>query len=576
MSLRPTPLLLGLLLAAPPLAAQVPDSLPPRDTLPATDTLAVPLPPADTVPEDSARALRRAARAAAAPAVGTRFVVLASGEDDRLRLRQLLGAEGTAGYLVRSPSTLRPFAAGGGGLRVDWVAPRVESVWNSGLPWTFNDGPLWAGRGASAQLTAGVRLAAGPLSLTLAPQLVYEANADYDVVFYPNPDQRSPFADPWHTNPESLDVPTRFGDEAHTFVDPGQSALTLDLGPAAIGFATENEWWGPGIRNAIVLSSHAAGVPRAFLRTDRPLRTFAGDFEGRILLGLLDESDYFDYDESNDHRSLSAVALTWQPRFDRRLTLGYARGVYQVARSVDDVLSHAFNFVRRVGRPNAVSPFEPGRPRKPDQVYSFFGRYVLPDDGLEAYAEWARTEAPADLRELLLFPNHTQGYTVGVQWARPVGGSGVLRLQTELSNLEQNNSYRQFRPIGFYNSRPVPQGYTQEGQVLGAAIGHGSSSQWLAADYLGRRWALGAFAGRIRWQTDAYYSARPPSEFAYDVSVWAGVRGGVELPWARVDAEASTGNRYNYLFQFDYDPVTFHGIDVRNHSLKLTVTTLAR
>jgi hypothetical protein len=209
-------------------------------------------------------------------------------------------------------------------------------------------------------------------------------------------------------------------------------------------------------------------------------------------------------------------------------------------------------------------------------VYSFFGRYVMPADGLEAYAEWARTEAPRSFREFLLLPNWTQGYTVGAQWARPAGSGGVLRLQAEFTNLEQNTSNRQYRQVGFYKSRPVPQGYTEKGQWLGAAIGHGSSSQWLAGDYFGRGWTLGAFLGRVRWQTDQYYGARPRTEYAYDVSVWAGLRGGVELSRARIELEASTGSRYNYLFQFDYDPFTLAGLDVRNHSLRLTVTTLGR
>ncbi len=143
--------------------------------------------------------------------------------------------------------------------------------------------------------------------------------------------------------------------------------------------------------------------------------------------------------------------------------------------------------------------------RKHEQILSLFGRWVLPGDGLEVYGEWARQELPTSLADFVGRPGYTQGYTLGLQWARQLASEGVFRLQSELTYLEQTSrtsptsGYHLVR--SFYTSASIPQGYTHRGQSLGAAIGPGSSSQWNAADYLKARWQLGAFVGRARWDT---------------------------------------------------------------------------
>ena len=73
-----------------------------------------------------------------------------------------------------------------------------------------------------------------------------------------------------------------------------RAVFRIDAGPLAFGFSTENAWWGPGLRNSILMSNQAAGVPRAFLQTKNPIRTKLGAFEGLWILGRLQESDFFD------------------------------------------------------------------------------------------------------------------------------------------------------------------------------------------------------------------------------------------------------------------------------------------
>ena len=156
-------------------------------------------------------------------------------------------------------------------------------------------------------------------------------------------------------------------------------------------------------------------------------------------------------------------------------------------------------------------------------------------------------------------PGHTQGYTLGLQWAHPVhAGAGTIRLQAEQTILEKSATFRD-RPVGtWYTSHAVVQGYTQKGQVIGAGIGPGGSSHWLAADYVARSWSVGVFGGRIRWENDALYEVpdAPPTKnvwCSHDVSLFGGVRGTASGAWGEVATSLALGRRFDLYFE-NYGP----------------------
>lgn len=509
------------------------------------------------------------ARAAAqfgdgAPAVVS-LPVIASPSEDRLRVDQLLGRAPTDGYLLRSTATLLPALPEDSTprLRVQFLLPHLHTVWNSDLPFSQNDGALFAARGLSTQLVGGVRARFGFVTVVFAPEVRYEQNEPFPFIPHPNAD-RSPFAARWHwdTLPISIDMPTRFGDEYRAALGPGQSSLTAELGPVAFGLARDDQWWGPGIRNAIVLSNNGPAVPRAFLRTARPVATPIGAFEAEWVTGSVQESVHFDTINNNGKRHLSGLVLTYSPAIEPNLTIGATRTVMGRISGVDDIPTRMFTPITR-------------KERKEEQLAALFARWVFPAAGFEAYGEWARHQLTTSLRQFLITPNHTQGYTVGAQWARPLtaDSGSVFRVQSELTYLEQSPTTRHRPNDSFYTSNLMPQGYTNRGQVLGAAIGPGSSSQWLAADYLARDWQLGLFAGRIRWDNDAYYLTQEPTNLDHDVSIFAGLRGGARIPGARVDLELTQARRYNFMFQNDIRVLGGGGTwDVDNTTLRLTVS----
>jgi hypothetical protein len=514
-----------------------------------------------------------------------RLVAIGDDLDDRARLAQLAYGAPVAGYLLRSAATLSR-ALPGDSTRLRWalLLPEVTTVANSALPFSLNDGALWAGRGWNERFRAGARLDWGRWFLVVAPELLLSENTPYELA-HPltvpdRPPLRHPLSSPWHLFP-SIDVPLRFGERGFVTLDPGQSTLGVRLGAVVAGVSTENEWWGPGIRNAIVMSSNAGGIPRVFARTARPLRTPIGTLEGRWFLGALSESRYFDFRPEDDRRSMSGVAIAWQPDSASGLSLGVARTVYAHVDDWWDLSAHVLDVLRdRGARPSLDS----GALNTREQIFAVFGRWVFPADRFALHFEWARTDLPYSIRDLLTSPNHSQGYTVGIEWATPVrDGRDLVRFQAEVTYLERSPSYRDRPEDSFYTSRSVAQGYTQRGQVIGAAIGPGASSQWVGVDYVAPTWRVGVFGGRIRWDDDALYTfPTPPTALApnkwcaHDVSLFAGVMGAVERTWGRLRIALTRGERLNVFFhnltQCDLEPDPLPILDARNTTLEVRFT----
>jgi hypothetical protein len=235
-----------------------------------------------------------------------------------------------------------------------------------------------------------------------------------------------------------------------------------------------------------------------------------------------------------------------------------------------------------VGKKGPLVPFRDTvlTPGGKDQIFSLFARWVLPADGVEVYVEWARRELRPSLRDLLTTPNHTQGYTLGAQWRSDIWHSGSFRLQTELTQLEQSATFRD-RPVGsWYTSRRVVQGYTNRGEVIGASIGPGASSQWVAVDYLRTGWRIGVYGGRIRWNEDVHSTAGFPVYVSYcnhDVSIYPGIRAAKIGRLGSLSADLSLQNRLNAFFQNGGGcPNVGDRLDIRNRTLSVSFSPFTR
>jgi hypothetical protein len=504
------------------------------------------------------------------------LVPMGSVAEDELRLDQLRGAA-PDGWLLRSSShMLTPLAgaslrlgsdARGCDARWSLVAPSGNVTWNSRLPLERNEGGVWSARGLTLHGAGGLRAECGRVRLVIVPDGWIAQNRAFAHLSSPS-SGRSSFVHPFYGGREaSLDMPIRFGTSAQIVAQLGQSFVDADLGAVSVTAGAQSQWWGPGMRNALVMSNHAASIPALALRTTQPLRTRAGTIEGHWMVGALTESPYFDYDVANDLRSLSGLVVTLSPAFDSTLTLGAARVVYAPISAATAVPGRFFDPVTSWG--DRRTDGEPS-----DQITSLFLRWLFPAAGAEAYAEWARAVLPNSLRELLLDPQYGQGYTLGAQWlSTPDSLATAWRAQVEVTMNEQPR-FTPGEPPAFYVSATGGHGYTQRGRVVGALIGPGGNAQFLGVDRRARNWSAGVTLGRTRWNNEQYYR-RPTAVlgFAHDVSMYTGLRGWYRLGNTYLSAEVVREKRMNYLFQ---SAVGGYGedrtFDVRNTSFRLSIT----
>jgi hypothetical protein len=384
--------------------------------------------------------------------------------------------------------------------RLTRASARFRTFLNTGYPAGQNDGAVWQGKGVTGALDVALAGRWRGLSVTVAPTFLYAQNSGFElgpvgVAGMPE------YAYPWRR----IDYPQRFGPDALWSADPGQSEVRLDFRGATLGFGTRNLWWGPGIRNAIVMSNNAPGFPHAFLGTATPVDIGIGAIEAEWIWGRLAQSDWFDPAVTDTKRFLTGAVLAYSPDFLTGLSLGVTRAFVAYVPDGGVPLGDYFLVFQGATKSGLVSPEMPDGTDETNQLLSLFGRWILPESGFEVYFEWARNDHAWDLTDLVLEPAHSQAYTLGLQKVEELSGGRLLAFRTELTHLDAGPP-SQVRGTGtYYEHGVVAQGYTNEGQIIGAAVGPGGNAQYLGADLYAPWGRAGAFVQRRVHDNDAYY-----------------------------------------------------------------------
>ena len=397
-----------------------------------------------------------------------------------------------------------------GWMDVELTDPQMTIYENTKYPWGQNDGAVWQGRGLTTAISVGGIFHFGPLTIKAQPRLIWNQNQGFPLSPLTRTD-RSPFADPWRPGyGSSIDHPQRFGATSFSTLDPGQSAIQLDLGGASMGLSTESLWWGPGVRNAIVMSNNAGGFPHAFLGTSQPANIGVGRLEAQWIWGRLQQSDYFAAEGVNSQRFLTGIVMDFAPKAAPDFHLGLTRMYYENTPKAGLSTRDYLLVFQAVVKKDLVSADNPSGNDRRDQLLSLFWRWVQPASGFECYGEWARNDHNADMRDFQLEPDHSQGYTLGLQKVWPGPGSRLMRLQVETTNLERGTTQLVRATPSFYAHHIVLQGFTQRGQVIGAGIGPGGSSHYLGLDLFTAQGKVGAFFQRTSRDNDVYYTLSAP------------------------------------------------------------------
>ncbi|MEX1211382.1 MAG: capsule assembly Wzi family protein [Balneolaceae bacterium] len=387
----------------------------------------------------------------------------------------------------------------------------VQNTYNSRIPYSENNAAAWYGRGHSLEWSGGVWLTSRFLTLSLQPQIVWQQNLDFLTPrFVPTNSDGEPryIAEGIGT---SLDAPFRFGPNPFWTTDWGYSSIRLHAGPVEAGYSSEPQQWGPATRYPLTMSAHAPGVHHAFVGTRRPVRIpWVGRIQFKWMVGYAQESGYFDGSTAGEKRMLNALHASWSPPFLEGLTLGVIRA-YHINESDgfqwSNVLS-MFDAIQKVSLSD-TNPDSDGVGGNRNQVASVYARLHMPEARAEIWGELFREDHSYDLRDIANEPHHNSAWAIGFRKASDGPWADFYVTHLEITNLAITMTEMVRHQAYYYTHSAVRHGHTNRGQVLGAAIGPGSTSQYLGLEGYRGNWRVGTFLQRVA-ENDSYHVQRNP------------------------------------------------------------------
>lgn len=455
-------------------------------------------------------------------------------------------------------------------------------------PDSRNDGAMIRSRGLQAYLSAGIYTEVGPLSIQFKPEFIWAENKDY---------QGFPI---WPRHWEStvqiryvwfnrIDQPERYGTGQYSRFALGQSSIRLNKWGLSLGVSTENIWWGPAIRNSIMMSNNAQGFPHFTFNTQRPIKTLIGSFEWQFLTGRLNASGYnppasdrvFEgrilfVPKRDDWRYFQALTFSYSPKWVKGLSLGFTRWVQQyheVAKSTNDYFPALSNLFRN--NDNNLTRTEIDR----DQAAGVFGRWIWFDSNAEFYFEFAKNDAAANFRDLLVDTDHSRALTVGVSKLFHTKDQDVFwQFNFEWTQTSQTESRLLRNSLSWYIHSRVRHGYTNNGEVLGSGLGPGGNAQYLEVAKVNGFNRIGGAIERFVHNNDFNNSAFSDDFTRYWVDY--NLHGFYEQKFDRVMLTASIFYTYSLNYQWEAlfdpnDPTAFPdtpGVDRNNWNLDIKLS----
>ncbi|MCZ2478037.1 capsule assembly Wzi family protein [Aquirufa antheringensis] len=413
---------------------------------------------------------------------------------DLQRNAQLLNGKDSAKYenqsfMIRSTSALQELEASSSEkFKVNGVSFRHTLQNNNLMPLSFNQGTMYPSVGFQRRWSLGVHFSWKFLDVNLQPEWVLAENSP-SVPFAGNPQDGNYWTRIFFLINNNIDQYRYFGYEPLKTFFPGQSRIALKFGNVSTGVSTENNWWGPGFRNSLMMTNEASGFLHYFVQNRKPVITPIGSFEGKGLIGMLENPTMLSPEDknfrpiwpggienkNNSVRMLKAFIVNWQPKWVPNFYLGYSFAQQNYFTNEDP----------QPGKPFVENPKM--------QLGAFLLRFALPKDHAEFYAEIGQPDkvvGPASF-----FGDSTKtGFVLGGRKLFPLGKKkkSYLQLAIEFTQLQLmdpglviDNDNRFGGPLhnSWYTSTEVRQGYTQNGKLLGASIGPGSNSQTIYLSY---------------------------------------------------------------------------------------------
>ena len=422
--------------------------------------------------------------------------------------------------------TVLSFLKGNGKIKILPIDYNIE--FNSRHPYNRNNGSMVPNRGYQHILSAGIYAEIGPLSIQLKPEYLFSQNKDFEGFGEgPNGHYSKIWAKRYNLW-NHIDMPERFGENKISNTLIGQSSIKFNFKSISLGISNENIWWGPSIRNSIMMSNNARGFKHIIFNTNRPINTKIGNFEWQIITGRLESSGFnppnTDFEhagtklyvpkinqlgEYDDWRFIQGYTITYSPKWISGLNLGFIRWVQMYSALIEGKYSWLegsasyFPAFRNLFRKNDLyENYE----AQTNQAAGVFLRWLWQDSKAEIYAEYHHNDSKQNIRDLLLDSDHSRAVTVGLQKIFNINSDDFL-FSWEWTQMEQTGGQLLRSAGSWYVHSYVYDGYTNHGEVLGASIGPGSNSHYFALNRIRDKEKLGIALEIIDQDNDFYYEA---------------------------------------------------------------------
>ena len=437
---------------------------------------------------------------------------------DMFRLKQLSDQDSIEGssFTIRSTSVLNALRDRRFGKKRKDFSFTPYSIGytfqkNDNLGLGYNDGSMLPSVGSQDRIMVNMEARWKGLVVTIAPELLRAENlAPQDFVL--NSQDPNYMARYYLFIVNKVDDYSRFGVDKIQKTLLGQSGIRYENKSFSIGISNENLWWGPGVRNSLVMTNNATGFPHLSFNTIKPVKSKFGQFEGQVILGLPTNPEFDHPDNArmrkiweagiakkdSSSRSLAGFVIDWQPVWTKNLHIGMASSSMSYLKNKEG---------RLLAFPLFIS-------RKPIKLGSMFLRYVMPKDKTELYIEYGRADKMTTLFNILR-DSIPSGYTAGIRKLFQLSngkshfmvGIEVTRLQLPDPRLifTLGNPYGAPQTNSWYASSQILQGYTNYGQVIGAGIGPGSNSQTLQLAWVKGAKKISITGERVARNNDFYY-----------------------------------------------------------------------
>ncbi len=372
---------------------------------------------------------------------------------------------------------------------------RTKASFNSNYARSYNDGAVWQGRGLTMQAQGGFTGKYGKIRYTFAPVIYWSQNRSFDLAENTNPEINR-YNYQFNTR-GSIDYVQRFGPDSFFDYDFGQSEIRVVFNWFTVGLSTQNIVLGPAQRNPIILGNTGGMMPHIDLGTDGPIETSIGKFEGKLYWGRMSESDYNNDLSTNPNQYFTGLAVAYSPKWIKGFQLGANRFFYK--RWQDFTFQ---DYISGIVRYNPPEDRVFGNDDL-DQTASLTMSWRFPEVGFEAYMEFAKSDFGGNV--FRSEPEHARAITLGFIKVLEYNDFDI-KLNYEHTTLGQpkNSAYRFYNR--YYSHSVVRNGYTHNGQLLGAGIGPGSNGDWFDAKVYFKKSMIGGTLQRIRFDDDYFFA----------------------------------------------------------------------